>query len=136
MERVSLVISKKLYCNDTRNRVLTFYFHTITCKRIQPMNDGSAVTRISNVPTMQRAYVKVVVQVHLCVCDFGLVFDDAPQPNALRESDTRAVDVRTKFHLSTIRSLKIFGCASVFENQSPSNRCVFSEDISFSVYKR
>lgn len=41
--------------------------------------------------TSVASYVKVVVQVHLCVCDFGLVFDDAPQPNRPpRESDTRA----------------------------------------------
>lgn len=56
--------------------------------------------------------IKVVVQVHLCVCDFGLVFDDAltdptTTQHSPRESDTRAVElVRTKFDLSTIRSFE------------------------------
>lgn len=86
-------ISKKLRCNDTRNRVdvLLSYDHVQANTTDERCFCGYTHLERSHNATSVASYVKVVVQVHLCVCDFDLVFDDAPQPNRPpRESDTRA----------------------------------------------
>lgn len=69
--------------------------------------------------------IKVVVQVHLCVCDFGLVFDDAihrspiqQQPNTLRENpilEQWNSSERSLIFRRFVRS-KIFGCVSIRES--------------------
>lgn len=66
------------------------------------MNDGSAVTRNSNVPTTQRVYVKVVVQVLRCAFDdFCLVFNDTTlvdERPAIRYSNRRDTPFRSSFY--------------------------------------